>query len=45
MQHTEGRFRGVGGLELYRRCWQPEYGSLAPRSSSSTALGSTAAGT
>src|SRR5512137_1417329 len=24
MQHIEGSFRGVGGLELYRRCWQPE---------------------
>ncbi len=24
MQHTEGRFAGVGGLELYRRSWQPE---------------------
>jgi alpha-beta hydrolase superfamily lysophospholipase len=24
MQHTEGHFRGAGGLELYRRRWQPE---------------------
>ena len=24
MQHTDGHFSGVGGLELYRRSWQPE---------------------
>jgi alpha-beta hydrolase superfamily lysophospholipase len=24
MQHTDGHFAGVGGLELYRRHWQPE---------------------
>ncbi len=24
MQHTDGHFAGVGGLELYRRCWHPE---------------------
>jgi alpha-beta hydrolase superfamily lysophospholipase len=24
MQHTDGHFAGVGGLELYHRSWQPE---------------------
>jgi len=24
MEHTEGRFPGVGGLELYYQCWRPE---------------------
>lgn len=24
MKHTEGFFRGAGGLDLYYQCWHPE---------------------